>query len=172
MKTIYLFILGMIMLASCSVPPGIENEEKEDQLLLERPQNALEGNWIWIITKGEGIAGPYQKDSISEGYSMRYDFVDNNNLVIYRNEEEFKRLEYFILTMPEEGPDGTFTLGELRVTGKDSEEAEEPLYWNWIDKEDQTYLYIQNYKPGDVGTDNQYSQQFQLINRHDLNGSY
>lgn len=162
MKTIYLFIMGMVLLVSCSVPPGIENE---NQLLQDRPQNALEGNWKWMITKGEGIAGPFEKDSISEGYSMRYDFVDNNNLYIYRNEQEFKHFEY-TLTMPEVNADGTVTFGELQLRNEESEQTEELLYWNWVEEEGEIDLYIQNYQPWYIGTDNQYSQRFKLINRH------
>lgn len=41
---------------------------------LNPSSSVFEGEWTWLETKGEGIAGPFESDSISAGYSWKLNF--------------------------------------------------------------------------------------------------
>ncbi len=77
-------MLCMMFLISCNEPfesSTKENQEEENNPHLDRPQTIFEGEWLWVKTEGEGMAGPYVSDSTNTGYSQRYSF-DWNTVVI------------------------------------------------------------------------------------------
>jgi hypothetical protein len=69
---------GAIMLSSCNfqADPGKTENTSEDTTFA--PSSSIfEGEWTWLGTKGEGIAGPYETDSVQAGYSWKYVFYES-----------------------------------------------------------------------------------------------
>jgi len=62
------------------MPTGIEKEPGEDSqdLSLNPPSSVFEGEWTWLETKGEGIMGPYESDSLSAGFSWKLEFTKSD----------------------------------------------------------------------------------------------
>jgi len=148
------FVCLLIATLSCSLP----NDE-----LSKAPQTVFEGVWLWLKTEGIGFAGPYVKDSISEGHSIRYDFINGSDLQVYFDKK--KQLLYkYSFTLPEEDQNGNPKLGELTlenlVSGRPSPER---YYWE-IEKEgNQVFLYLTNFEPC---CDNSFKEYYVLIERH------
>jgi hypothetical protein len=130
---------------------------------LNRPQTVFEGVWGWMKTEGEGIAGPYVNDSVSEGHSIRYDFYDMTNLQVFFNGE--KQISYhYSYTIGEGGKNNTLTLENRQAEGA----LAERYYWQIEEVGGVTYLYLKNAEPC---CDNTFTQFYKLIRRHELNGS-
>lgn len=74
-----LYVLALIAIASvsCNVPPGVDEENEFKNSGLAPSSSVFEGEWTWLETKGEGIAGPYEQDSVSAGYSWRLKFYES-----------------------------------------------------------------------------------------------
>jgi hypothetical protein len=85
MKTLFnLAMLSLMFLICCNEPFEISTREKqggENNTRFDRPQTIFEGEWLWVKTEGEGIAGPYISDSTSTGYSLRCSF-DWNTVIM------------------------------------------------------------------------------------------
>jgi hypothetical protein len=160
MKT-KILISGLILAFACSIPPGVtEQEGNEGQSKLDRPQTVFEGVWLWLKTEGEGIAGPYERDSVSEGHSIRYDFVDMNKMQVYFNAD--KQVVYdYTYTMS----DGMDKPGVLILENKQAgSPMPERYYWEIEVVGDDTYLYLSNTEPC---CDNVFTQYFKLMKRHE-----
>lgn len=166
MKT-RLLTFTVITLLGCTMTSTPEPNGKVSNLA--RPQTEVEGIWNWVQTTGEGIAGPYKQDPETEGFSMRYDFIDNSNLIVYRNDSVYGRYAYTFTPRTDNG-DGTFTNGELRLTDVNNPKSNELLFWDIQTDGNQTRLFVLNYQPWYMGTDNQYKQEFLLIKRHSVLG--
>lgn len=163
MKPSIISLLSLAILIGCSVPPGVNSEEELAQEKLNRPQTVFEGVWLWMKTEGEGIAGPYMKDSVSEGHSIRYDFYDMTNLQVYFNDE--KQLVYnYSFTIGDGEQNNTLTL-ENKQAGS---ALAEHYFWEIEELGEDTYLYLKNTEPC---CDNTFTQYYKLIKRHELNGS-
>ena len=115
---------------------------------------AFEGKWNWLKTVGTGIAGPYQADSTTVGYTMIYEF-SSTLLQVYRNGVMAEQHSY-TYTVSEE-PD------KQRLTLKDkSNGAETGFLWELKTIDNINYLYLRNIEPC---CDNVFEHQFKLIAR-------
>ena len=149
-------ILLMALLAGCNVSPSADDK---DGGKLSRPQTIFEGVWTWEKTDGDGIAGPYKRDSVIVGYSLHYDF-GFSELQTYRNNEKYEHFAYSFATS--EKP-------ELqKVVFKDDKGSEQSFLWEI--KNDSTsnrYLFLRNVEPC---CDNSFEQQFRLIQEPKIQG--
>lgn len=156
MKTnVKLLLLIGIVIASCSVPPGVDVGDENAKLndnITEVPQNIFEGTWTWIKTTGEGIGGHYEEDSTSVGYSVHYAF-SHDDLQTYRNGEKFENFNY------------TFTYNEGNPLGsmlelKSGEELSESFYYVIKTEGEIRYLILKNTEPC---CDNTFEKTFKYI---------
>lgn len=158
-------LAGLIFLVACSEPQGIitkeDTENNNGNPRLDRPQTIFEGEWLWIKTEGEGIAGPYTSDSTSTGYSLRYNF-DWNTVVAYKG---------FLLDMgpvdlvEKTGYQYSYVISEdstqqvLTVT--DSTGNAETFLWNIkTDERDNTTVVTMTLKNTEACCDNVFTQYF------------
>lgn len=137
-RFVYLILVEVIVI-SCNIPPNIEEPEEDNQINSFNPSSSVfEGEWTWLETKGEGIAGPYILDSISVGYSWKFKFTESNGqggiLLIYKNKEKDASFNY------------TYTVSdnprEQRLLLNDS--AGDNFLWEMAVVDEQLHLYLRN----------------------------
>lgn len=73
MKYTSIFVAWAIVAASCTLAPGIDEDLLSEGNI--QANTGIEGEWTWIGTTGEGVAGPHQSDSVSAGYTWRLTFI-------------------------------------------------------------------------------------------------
>lgn len=160
----FLPLLSLISLMACSVPPDALKEGGETSKL-DRPQTIFEGTWTWLKTDGEGIAGPYEQDSSSVGYSLHYKFGFSEVTIIkdeWRNNYMAEDYTY------------TYTINEedslsnrLDLTKKE-DGTKESYFYEIKTIDDQLYLILKNTEPC---CDNTFEKSFRMIAGPDLLGS-
>jgi len=124
------------------------------------PQTVFQGKWRWLKTDGVGIAGPYESDSSTVGYSIRYEF-GFSEIQMYRNDAKVEHYSY------------SFTVSEKpedqRLTFKtNNPEAEVSYLWEIKTVNSKKRLILRNVEPC---CDNTFEQHFEMVEGTGLNGN-
>ncbi len=71
-------VIFSVLLVACTSPS--ENMgPKDDPSGFDVPQGIFDGKWLLLETKGFDLQGyAFVRDSVSEGYSLRFEFYDSN----------------------------------------------------------------------------------------------
>ncbi len=141
MKTKILSISFFFLLAACSSPS--ENiDPKADQSGFDAPQSIFDGKWVLLETKGFDFEGrAFVRDSVSEGYSLRFDFHDSNGeggkITPYRNLE--KEL-YYVYQFTASAEQTARRMSIDKVTNSLPDE----YYWEITFVGEETHLFLRN----------------------------
>lgn len=154
MKPFATFFLLFTVLTACTIPPGADDEPNAE---FTDPQNVFDGRWLWLQTKGVGIAGPYVSDSTVTGYSWKLVFSASNGpsglLETYKSGAEDQRYLY------------SYTVSSLPSQQKllvSTAEADNFL-WEIKYEGEETHLYLRNIIEC---CDNSFEHHFLLIDRN------
>ena len=141
MRTKILSISFFVLLAACSLP--LENmDPKAEQSGFDAPQSIFDGKWVLLEIKGFDFQGhAFVRDSVSESYSLRFEFHDSNGeggkITPYRNLE--KELDYiYQFTASAEQTARRMSIDKVMNSLPDE------YYWEIMCVGEETHLFLRN----------------------------
>lgn len=143
-------LLALGVIACDSTDESLKKDENPtNQNGFNASTSVFEGTWTWLETEGDVEGVQYRKDSLTEGYSIRYKFYDTNGksgkIQSYKNSRADILYQYEYSDSEWGNP-----LQKKLILDRMTNSAPETYYWQIVFKQEEKgervvgHLYLRN----------------------------